>query len=285
MKLLKQTTLTAALLAATACQNSQDSSNADTVKPSADISLRATSDIQTPSPVKAATFVPNSVASWLGHIILLDSKGTLHRATTDSNETEIVALGKYADVIGLAREKQSGVFLALTAQGQVKAFVQSDNEGNFSPLAVSQGDERFERFCASSTPAGDVIWAKLTSKTSQKLSIDIFEDTSLTIGLSEAGADEFDLCEANNALTLSEDYSIKPNSAEGLLLTSDEDSKSVEITNGLSISGVKDAGFVTVTSANMGSVYSEGVILVADEDEGRLVLISRAYALKELTTP
>ena len=56
----------------------------------------------------------------------------------------------------------------------------------------------------------------------------------------------------------------------------------MDVTNGLSIGGIKTAGFVTATSANMGSVYNEGVILVADKTEGRLVLISLAYALKEL---
>ena len=282
MKLLKYTTIAAALLIA-ACQNDGNTPKADKAKPIADISLRATSDIQTPSPIKAATFVPNSVASWLGHIILLDQKGTLHRATTGSTETEVVALGKYLDVIGLAREKQSGVFLALTPQGQIKGFVQSDNDGNFSPLAVSQGNESFERFCASATPSGSVIWAKTTSKKSFKMNVELFEDTSLTLSKADIAKDETDPCASNNALNVNDDYKIKPSSGgNALILVSDEKPLTVELTNGLSISGITDAGIVTVTTSNMGSVYSDGVVLVTDEDEGRLVLISRAYILGEL---
>jgi len=43
-----------------------------------------------------------------------------------------------------------------------------------------------------------------------------------------------------------------------------------------------EIGYVTGTQANMGSVFSEGLILAADKTDGRLVLISRSYILKEL---
>jgi len=281
MRYLKYTALASVLLMAS-CQIGEDTPKAKS-KAAADVTLRATSDIQTPLPIKAATFVPNSVASWLGHIILLDEKGTLHRATTDSANTDVVALGRYADVIGLARDQQSGVFLALTPQGQIKAFVQSDNEGNFSPLAVSQGEEKFERFCATATPSGSVIWARTTSRSSQKLAVEIFEDTSVTLTPAKVTEEDIDPCAANNALNLNETYSVKPDSAgAGLIIASDDKTMTVEITNGLSIGGMSDAGFVTLTSANMGSVFAEGVLLVADETQRRLVLISLAYALKEL---
>ncbi|MEP3891765.1 MAG: hypothetical protein ABJN69_15010 [Hellea sp.] len=284
MKFLRYTLFAAAFLGA-ACQNGNETPNDKADVKSADFTLRATSDIRTPSPIKAATFVPNSVASWLGHIILLDKKGTLHRATTDSAETEVVALGRYADVIGIAREKKSGVFLALTPQGQIKAFVQSDNEGNFSPLAVSQGEQTFERFCALAAPSGSTIWARTTSRSSQKLNIDIFEDTSVTLSKANVTEDETDPCEANNALNLSGGLAVKPDSSSnGLILVSDKKNMTMQVENGLSIGGVKDAGFVTVTSANMGSVYNEGVLLIAEKHEGRLVLISRGYAIKELET-
>ena len=279
MRLLKYTILTAVLLGA-ACQSGEDTTKA--VDSAADFTLRATSDIRTPSPIKAATFVPNSVASWLGHIILLDNKWTLHRATTDSAETDLVALGKYADIIGLAREKKSGVFLALTQQGQIKAFIQSDNEGNFSPLAVSMDETRFERFCSFSAPNSSTIIAETASGKVHTLEVDIFEDASLTLkGLkTQYGMNP---CEARNALPLGTRHALKPNSkSEHVTISTDKNDIAVEITNGLSIAGIKAPGFVTVTSANMGSVFNEGALLIAEQDEGRFVLISRAYAIKEL---
>ena len=285
MRFIKLTALSI-LIGLSACQGDDKDSVDSTPEAPTDIILRATSDIQTPSPIKAASFVPNSVASWLGHIILLDDKGTLHRATTDSADTDVVALGKYADVIGLSREKKSGMFLALTPQGQIKAFVQSDDEGNFGPMAVSIGDMSFERFCPSSTPSSDFIWVKTTSKQSQKLSIETFEDTSVTFSEIETSDGEVDPCKANNALSLSKTQTIKPDGAStSLILSSDGKTQTVSITNGLSIGQVNDAGFVTVTTANMGSVFNEGVLLIAEKNEGRLVLISRAYALKEIASP
>lgn len=282
MKSLKYTLLAGALLTVSCQSDNETPHKTASVKP-ADFTLRATSDIQTPSPIKAATFVPNSVASWLGHIILLDDKGTLHRATTDSAETEVVALGRYADVIGLAREKKSGVFLALTPQGQIKAFVQSDNEGNFSPLALSQGEYTFKRFCASSAPTSDRIWAETSSGDARVFAADIFEDTSLSFNETDAESDEVNLCDADATLELGAGYILNPdNGSEHLTLSANDKDIAVAITNGLSIGGIKTSGFVTTTSANMGSVFNEGVLLVADEAESRLVLISRGYAIKEL---
>lgn len=273
-----------ATITLSACQSEDKPTNISPSQTVADISLRATSDITTPSPVMAASFVPNSVASWLGHIILLDEKGTLHRATTNSTKTEVVALGKYTDLMGLAREKQSGVFLALTSQGQIKAFVQSDNEGNYTHMAVSQNNHEFKRFCASTEPSSSRIWAE-TANGAGVYSIDIFGDTSLSLNEAEPLSDETNLCEVNNALTLAIDYKLKvDNESPYLTLSNNQKDLSVEITNGLSIGGINTAGFVTVTNANMGSVFNEGVILVADKDNGRLVLISLAYALKEIRT-
>jgi len=272
------------ILALGACKGDVNSPTITSPENAADMTLRATSDIQTPSPILAASFVPNSVASWLGHIILVDEKGALHRATTDSATTDVVALGKYVDVIGLAREKKSGVFLALTPQGQIKAFVQTDDEGNFGPMAVSQDNNSIERFCASTEPSETRIWAE--TKSGPKLfSIEIFEDTSLNLNEIESGIDETNLCKANSTLKLGASHTLKPdNNSSHLILFDGKKDISVKITNGLSIGGIKTAGFVTMTNANMGSVFNEGVILVADENEGRLVLISLAYALKELET-
>ena len=87
-------------------------------------------------------------------------------------------------------------------------------------------------------------------------------------------------------MNLSETQTIKPDGAStGLILNSDGKTQTVSITNGLSIGQINDAGFVTVTTANMGSVFNEGVLLIAEKNEGRLVLISRAYALKEIASP
>lgn len=279
----KQYITLSVILGLTACQSGDGPTKADAAQTSADISLRATSAIETPSPIKAASFVPNSVATWLGHIILLDEKGTLHRATTGSARTEVVALGKYVDVIGLARGKKSGVFLALTQQGQIKAFIQSDDEGNFLPMVVDQESFTFERFCGLSEPSGIRFWAKTKSGEDRVFATKIYQETSLFVYEVEPVSIEPSLCDQSQGLKLDDEYIFNQNTnSEYLSLDKDEVNLTVAISNGLSIGGIQSPGFVTVTSNNMGSVFNEGVLLVAEKDKGRLVLVSRSYALKEL---
>jgi len=84
-------------------------------------------------------------------------------------------------------------------------------------MAVSQGDQTFERFCATVTPSGSIVWAQTTSRKSQKLFIEIFEESSATLTPKDSANNDTDPCAANNALKLSEDYTVKPDSASDML--------------------------------------------------------------------
>jgi len=252
-------------LALLACQNSDEKAQSSPDIPTHyDITLRATSDIMAPAPIIGGTVVPNSVASWLGHLILLDEDGRLHRATTDSSQTETVALGKYKDVAGLARVKNAGIFFALDQRGNIKGFIEADDEGNFAPLAMSYGDLEIERFCHVESPEAESIKAITSGGEWIILEADIFENTSVTLS-QEATSD-------TNCPTLFE--------AEKSTLA--YQGRSIGITNGLSIAALKTPGFTMSTQANMGSVYSGGLIIVADGRSGRVVLISRDYFMVEL---
>ena len=249
-----------------ACQSGDDRPDAERQNSTpADITVRATADFIAPAPIIGGTVVPNSTATWLGHLILLDKNGRLHRATTDSRETETVALGKYRDVAGLARIKKTGVFFALDQGGHIKGFIETDDDGNFGPLAISYGDLDIERFCHVETPEADSVKAVTSGGELFVLKADIFEVTSVTLTQKKAlGTD----CPA--FIT-----------AQGSLLA--YDGKSIGITNGLSIAALSTPGFVMSTQANMGSVFNQGLILAADRESGRVVLISRDYFMKEVS--
>ena len=253
------------LVLLTACQNGEDASTSAAQNSApADITVRATADFMAPAPIIGGTVVPNSTASWLGHLILLDENGRLHRATADSRETETVALGKYRDVVGLARKKQAGIFFALGQGGNIKGFIETDDEGNFGPLAISYGDLDIERFCHVETPQADSVRALTSGGELIVLKADIFEDTSAALTQEKAlGTD----C---SAFITRQGSSLAYNG------------KTVGITNGLSIAALDTPGFVMSTQANMGSVYNQGLILAADRESGRVVLISRSYFMKEV---
>jgi len=269
--------LLASLLCLSACQNSETTSKASGPEAKADITLRATTDLQAPSPIMTATFVPNNVATWLGHIILLDKAGTLHRATTNSSKTDIVTLGKYQDIIGLVRENAAGVFLGLDKNGHIKAFIEADDEGNFKPMAISYGDLKVERFCQSSSPTPDKIYAKTSKNITLVLNTEFFEETSVAIKHTPFQGDSPCGTAAADGL----DLNISDNNAFIIQHKADKN-RTISIDTGLSIAALDTPGFVQETTLNMGSVFNQGLILVGDKDSGRLVLISREYAVKEL---
>jgi len=241
----------------------------------ADMELRATSDLLAPAPIKQLSFVPNNVASWLGHIIMVDANGDLHRATTNS-QVIAVKQGNYVDVIGLDRPNKAGAFLALTQDKKVHAFIETDNEGNFKSIPVTQAKTSIESFCQSNDAPENQLWARTQKGEIAAYDITFPEESSAVLIHKPDVADK-NACEP---LTLKSDgltLAVKPNSP---FLHFDD--KKAEIVKGLSIEGMTTPGYAALTHENMGSVFADGILIAADSETGRLTFIARSYIMKTM---
>ena len=244
----------------------------------ADIELRATSDLTAPAPIKQISFVPNNVASWLGHIIMVDEYGDLHRATTNSKVIPIQK-GDYADVIGLDRPNKAGAFLAMNRNGTLRAFIEADNEGNFKSIPLSAPNTAIKSFCQANSAYENRLWARTDNGTPAAFDIEFIDESGATLThVPEAESDE-----ACTPLTIKAGgaaLSVKQNSP--FLHFGD---KNAEMVNGLSIQGLATPSYATLTHVNMGSVFADGVLIAADSETGRLILIARSYLLDVLGEP
>lgn len=273
---MKLRSITFAAIAAilTACGNPQTKGAVSPSLPATDITVNSTSEISAPAPIILATFVPNSVASWLGHIIMIDEDGNLHRSTTDS-QTHLVEKGNFTSAIGLGRIKKPGVFLAVNKKGTLKAFIEADNEGNFKPLPVSIDDNtRLTVFCQNSTPSPNSMWAVSSGGDVTEYNVLITDNASVAIEPKETRGQK----EACTPLTYDEDQSIGVDiKSRYLTIETKGQTKTVSITNGLSIAGISNPAYASATTANMGSVFRDGVVLINEKNSGRIVLIARDY--------
>ncbi len=150
------------------------------------LNLKATTAFETPAPITAASFVPNLIASWFSQIIMVDIDGNLHRAVTSSLKTQPVIKGDYVDVFGFSRRQEAGLFLALTDDGDLEAFIESDDEGNFNRVAISSSAKKLASFCHDSAPldldeGGDILWALGVDGTLAKLKIRVNNDTAVSL--------------------------------------------------------------------------------------------------------
>ena len=265
-----------AMLGLAACQSEPQDTIAITAHTSiADMELRATSDLLAPAPIVRATFVPNNVASWVGHIIMIDEKGDILRATTESKVTPITT-GDFDDVIGLNRPNKAGAFFALTKDGELRAFIEADNDGNFKPITTSQTELPIAQFCQSAVAYEEVVWTLSDKGKPVAYSIEFFDESSVSL-TQLANKDSGGACEPLTVEAGGPALSIQAGSS--YLSIGDMDA---EMINGLSIAGLKTPRFATITNENMGSVFADGLLLVADKETGRLVLIARGYLLSAL---
>jgi len=297
-----------------ACTDKSDQSN--TVVESKDmqtIDMVATHAIDTEVSVAQLTFVPNSVAPWLGRVILLDDAGHLYSTDIEGRAPKPVGSGTYIDIFGLAREKAAGVFLAITADNKIEAFIESDDDGNFSPMIYSGDSIDAKGFCWAMAPAASS--ARVLSKRNEadKIALTIYDNrVEVIITGSEQLPKNASDCSYNildynvrivqsnftgnshepktgNGFTgkLGENHSILiPGEPSGLVAINtggEVDGFQINIKNGLSVGGVEHVKYITSTKSNYGAGgYNTGVLALVDADANRIVFISLSYAERQL---
>lgn len=292
------------------------------------VSLRATGDIALPEPMKAAAFVPNHVAAWAGHILLLSETGDIWRTTSEGDVPVLVAKGPYKDMYGLSRPQKAGVFLALPEQSgseqggpekgsDVTAFIESDDQGNYKPLAVSQSGSPISHFCTGSSEGvhwvigedgalhlmtaaveddmiAEITYGETYTPKSPPTDCHVADAGTLLIktengqwfsyGASgeEAPASLWnggvDVTSAGSAGQLGMDAK-----SGAPLFAADGTLSKLIIEDGLSIKGAGNVRFMASSGYNMGSVFDEGIIIAGDAGADRLVLISTGYVQRALS--
>ena len=138
-------TIFAFSLLLTAC--SSDNSKKQNLSGIPILEIAATHAIATDSKVTNLAFSPNNIAASLGRIIL-NNDPELSSTDIEGRTAMKISAGNHADIYGLARENQAGVFFAINRKNKsLEAFIESDDEGNFKPLSYSGENVSPESFC------------------------------------------------------------------------------------------------------------------------------------------
>ncbi len=304
----------AATVLLSACNRATD------IAPPSDVkTLSATHAFDTPAPIKQVAFSPNDVASWLGAIAMVTDDGQLLITNIEGKQPKLQSGGPYKDVIGTNRKGKPALFLALTSGGELRPFIEADNEGNFKAIPISTDAGKLSLLCKTEggdetneltviTTDGEIV----TLNTELSESALIHKDTVLgkakdVSGCAADGGIQITLSRGNLSVGSEDKVKIgntapgpainrlngrvhlfvsRPQSPvlsvyEGSDLTQSID---FNIESGLSIGGLERASGVWATSAPFGgSGFNDGLIAVADADAPRLVILSKSYVERALS--
>ncbi|HHI88531.1 MAG TPA: hypothetical protein ENK01_01140, partial [Hellea balneolensis] len=136
-----------------ACQKTNAPSSQDLPQ----VSMVLTHEIATDLDITDITFIPNTLAHWLGKIALLDKQGRLFVTDIEGGKVVPVGTHTYRDMVGLLRPKAPGLLFALNTNGQIEAFREDDEDGRFHPLKVVSDSLELKQFCHPATLATDQI--------------------------------------------------------------------------------------------------------------------------------
>jgi|GEM_PF-2177679 len=266
----------------------------------------ATHAFNTSSPITALSFTPNDVAPWLGRIIYINQDGELYSTDIEGRAPKRVGSGTYSHVNGMLQIKKPGVFFALAKNtGALEAFIESDNEGQFSPLILSGPPILVRGICQTMTAQSENLLVLTKGGSLVNLNAQIStENVELTqVSSTEApknttncAYDEQNVYALANqkdtstlhaykdskwhmtaldftpsgfaSLTLKERPALAVLGTEGVLFIDAEDLSTlyhIKITDGLSIRGLESAGFVSVTSAPFGGAAFNEGVIVLSD--------------------
>ena len=294
-KMKKLTPLLTAVLLTTslvACSNEPNENSAvfETIENPATIlptiDMVATHAIDLDTSISQLTFVPNSVAPWLGRIIIRDDDGFLFSTDIEGREPKPVGTGKYIDIFGLAREAAPGVFLAITEDNKIEAFIETDNEGSFSPLIYSGESIKAQALCLSKAPS--INNATVLTMDGKLNTLDLkIQDTHIEQSIMDSAQAPKRAKTCTAKQQEQKDYEFALNKGNRTLkarsLVEGKLSNKVNVTNGLSVRGAQNIKHVASTQSNYGGgAYAKGVLALVDKDEQRIVFISMSYAERQL---
>ncbi|MDG2361651.1 MAG: hypothetical protein P8L81_04765 [Hellea sp.] len=253
------------------CQNTIDAT-----KNKKKLEVSSTSEIYTTEPIYKISFVPNNVASWLGHLIMIDKTGSIFRASATDRTAKLVAAGSYMDVIGTSLKNKSGLFFAINNQGVIEAFIETTNTGDFTFLENISEPDGFIKFCKSTGSDNKIIAIKNNGKFFQIIYNINEKDRSLITSETEI-VSPVSSCLTSKGLNLLGEYDLTLNDKLLEINGNKNDSITLKISDGLSIRGTNYPSGVYLTNQNMGSVFNKGLIAVTLEKESRVILLSLKY--------
>ena len=308
-----------------ACSASEGPRTFDDIEALPTLSLRVTSDIDTPETMIKAGFIPkavktegsNFVLNLPGQIVALADTGSLWYSSTEGESFALISVGAFTDFHSSAQKNGQSLILAVKEDGIISAFSQTGDD-NFSSLPVSITSLPLKGFCSGGEDVeshliarnGDVHSYSVTVSSDNAAEVNVGQaiksDAKTLSCRSEAdgkvvtssrnknffvwnrlsnGSVEAipELINTSNAIQVSEDVYIGLDSTtHAILLTKKTDTHKLIIEDGLSIRGIEKSGFIAYSSAPMGTVFGDGVILLSDHEDNRIVLISLDYANREL---
>ncbi len=287
--------LTAALLAFLLVACSDKSNDTPAITNTTELStidMVATHAIDLDISVAQLSFVPNSAAPWLGRIILLDDAEHLYSTDIEGRDPKPVGNSKYIDIFGLAREAAPGVFLAITEDNKIEAFIESDDEGNFKPMIYAGKSIDAKGFCYSHEPTDNTVFTKTSRNKISGITLTV-QGNAIEQEIIKEGVVPTDCIIGNdqtNKTYLDLDqilgFEISNDHGTGLTILSLGDTTfefGANIKNGLSVRGLDHIKYLASTKSNYGGgAYADGVLALVDKDENRIVFISKVYAKRQL---
>ena len=255
----------------TSCQNTIDS-----IKIPKILEVSSTSEIYTTEPIDKISFVSNNVATWLGHLIMIDTTGSIFRASASDRVAKLVSAGRYKDVIGTSLKNKSGLFFAINNQGVIESFIETTNSGDFTFLENISEPDGFIKFCKTTRSDSKIIAIKNNGKFFQII-YDINEKDRSLITTEKEIKSSVSNCLTSKDVILLGEYNLTLNDKLLELNGNKNNIIRLKISDGLSIRGTNYPSGVHLTNQNMGSVFNKGLIAVTLENESRVILLSLEY--------
>ena len=276
--------------------NSAESVQADSV-----IKVNMTYDRTIDYNVKKIAVVPNNVAPWTGSLFITTESNILYRGDIDRGPFAHVS-DDISEIAPLARKNMAGIILGKTNEGNIKAFVEINDDSEYRPLPLNKTPKAVEALCNVNRPDMNRIYAKLerdiialdlvSPQENSYIGSAIIEDVKLTNEHCNLAIDTKDITPiaapkmAVNMAVLSDSkivFTTEESKRSPRLFVKDADSiTAIDITGGITSAAPSQIDAIYVIPNSLGGVLRNGALIMADNASQRLIYISLDFLEKRL---
>jgi len=309
MKSMRLTFLLFALTATTlaACNKDKPTTNENTpasISSDQAITVNMTYDRGIDVRVKDIAIVPNNVAPWLGSLFIIDDNNTLWRGPIDGGDFDKVARN-ISGMAPLARKNAAGILMAHTPGGEIKAFLEINDDSDYRPMPLSKAPDKIDAFCGLDRPnlnhvyarsGQDIIALKMISRqnnrfleaakasqlsaTSPLCNLTTHKET-ITPHIAPEAAIDAAILDDDSILFITKESQ----SAPRLFVQRAGKITAIDITGGITTQGPKRIDAIYVIPNSLGAVLRNGALIMSDNETQRLIYVSLDYLMRQLDDP
>jgi len=180
----------------------------------------------------------------------------------------------------LARKNEAGILMAHTPGGEIKAFLEINDDSDYRPMPLSKAPDKIDAFCGLDRPNLNHVYARSGQDIIALDNLTTHKET-ITPHIAPEAAIDAAILDDDSILFITKESQ----SAPRLFVQRAGKITAIDIMGGITTQGPKRIDAIYVIPNSLGAVLRNGALIMSDNETQRLIYVSLDYLMRQLDDP